>query len=161
MNDRLIHNLNTLHLTDATLDEEDSYHLLTKFLLDKHTYIHYRYPDISLEDFKVLSNNYCVFGAKIHDAETQRDVHSYVPLAVLRYVLHEDMSFSNYYAPRRKDGYIVEAYMWSNGLLYRVREDEDQESKDLEINLVLDPVAVKVLNLKLPDEYRSNDNISS
>lgn len=159
MEQRLIHNLDTLHLTEATIEEQDSYYILTKYLNDKSNFIRYRYPDISLKDIRVVSNSYCVFGSKILDSQTQEEFRSYLPLGTLRYVLHEDMSYSNYYTPRRKPGYIVEAYLWTNGILYQVREEIDKKSITHEINLIIDPVIVKILNLQLPEELNINDNL--
>jgi len=134
----LLHSLHNLHTVESTLDESDSYIFLSNFLFDKKHYYTYKYPDISYEDIHSLTSKFCVFCAKVKDAHTNSTYISNVPIHVLRYVLLQDGSWSFYYTPKRKLGYIVEAFCWSNGLLYQVREDKPFDFEVYEITLLID-----------------------
>lgn len=134
----LLHSLHNLHSVDSTLDESDSYVFLNNFLSEKKHYYSYRYPDISYQDISSLSSKYCVFCAKVSQVNTDVSYLSNVPVNIFRYVLLEDGSWSHYYTPRRKSGYIVEGFCWSNGLLYQVRQDSKQPFEVYEVTLVID-----------------------
>jgi len=134
----LLHSLHNLHSVDSTLDESDSYVFLNNFLSEKKHYYSYRYPDISYQDISSLSSKYCVFCAKVSQVNTDVSYLSNVPVNIFRYVLLEDGSWSHYYTPRRKSGYIVEGFCWSNGLLYQVRQDSIQPFEVYEVTLVID-----------------------
>ena len=134
----LLHSLHNLHSVDSTLDESDSYVFLNNFLSEKKHYYPYRYPDISYQDISSLSSKYCVFCAKVSQVNTDVSYLSNVPVNIFRYVLLEDGSWSHYYTPRRKSGYIVEGFCWSNGLLYQVRQDSIQPFEVYEVTLLID-----------------------
>ena len=134
----LLHSLHNLHSVDSTLDESDSYVFLNNFLSEKKHYYSYRYPDISYQDISSLSSKFCVFCAKVSQVNTDVSYLSNVPVNIFRYLLLEDGSWSHYYTPRRKSGYIVEGFCWSNGLLYQVRQDSIQPFEVYEVTLLID-----------------------
>jgi len=134
----LLHSLHNLHLVEATMDESDSYLFLSEFLSEKKYYYKYVYPDLSYDDISSLSSKFCVFCAKVKDLRTETSYLSNVPIHVLRYVLLSDGSWSHYYTPKRKSGYIVEGYCWSNGLLYQLREDKPFDFETYQVTLMID-----------------------
>jgi len=134
----LLHSLHNLHSSEANMDESDSYVFLSQFLLDKKHYYTYKYPELSYEDISSIVSKFCIFCAKVKDSKTENLYLSNVPIHIFRYVLLEDGSWSYYYTPKRKPGYIVEGFCWSNGLLYQVREDKLQNFSTYEVNLMID-----------------------
>lgn len=134
--DNLLHTPENLHTIDSTLVEEDSYHYLNKYLRDHSHYEKYSYPEKSLDAITTDAINFCLFSAKIKVGKEL--IHSFKPLAIVRYVLHEDLTYSNYYTNHRQPGYIVEGYVWTNGLLYQVRQDKPNNFKIYERTILVD-----------------------
>lgn len=130
--------MHTLHMHDATLDEEDSYTFLSLYFLEKTFRYTYKYPNIPINDIYILSSNFALFYAKIKDNKNDYIMSTNVPIHVFRYVMHEDGSWSNFYTLKRKPGLIVEGMYWSNGMMYQVREDKDTDFKIYEIALSID-----------------------
>lgn len=127
MNSPLFKTLQTVHLFESNLDEEDSYSYLQYYYLEN--YLHYRYvsPDVySFQEFDSMANNFCLFFGKVQDA-TGSYLASPIPVYTFRYLMLADGSWSSYYAVRRKPGYVVEGYSWSNGMVYQVREDLESD----------------------------------
>lgn len=130
--------MHSIHLHDATLDEQNSYGFLTWYALEK-TFRHtYKYPDMPLDDIYILSSNFALFYAKIKDSKNDFSLPTNIPIHIFRYMMMEDGSWSNYYTLRRKPGYVVEGMYWSNGMMYQVREDKQYDFKVLEIVLSID-----------------------
>jgi hypothetical protein len=90
-----------------------------------------------------LCNSFSIFNAKIKDTKG-KSYHSYFPLGVFRYMIHEDLSYSNYYTPRRKPGYVVEGSYWSNGMYYQVREDDNENIQIHQIVFYVDELTRKM-----------------
>lgn len=121
------YNLYSLPFHDATLDEQDSHLLLSRYLLERKFNHVYSYPERSLDEVTSLVQNFCFFTAKIQDGLTGKLYPFNTPLHVFRFMLTEDGSWGRYYAVHRSPGYVVEGMHWSNGLVYQVRDDNDTE----------------------------------
>lgn len=135
----LYHTVDNLHLIDATIDESDSYSFLQYYYQENYNYYRYSYPDIySFEEIRNMSNNFCIFHARIKDLHGVV-LSSPIPIETFRFVMLEDLSFSSYYAVHKKPGYVVEGFYWSNGMLYQVREDKDSDFDIYQIVLFVDP----------------------
>jgi hypothetical protein len=130
--------MHSIHLHDATLDEENSYNFLSLYSLEKTFRYTYKYPDISLNDVYILSSNFALFYAKVKDSKSDFILSTNVPIHVFRYIMLEDGSWSNYYSIKKKPGYVVEGMYWSNGMMYQVREDKKVDFKIYEIVLSID-----------------------
>jgi len=124
----IVHTLENLHLIDSRLDEENSYHFLKDSLLHSFNWHKYEYPNLNYDVIEALCINFSCFCAKIKDLKAEKLLSSLVPLVTFRYLMLSDGSWSNYYAIRRKPGYVVEGMQWSNGLIYRVRQDVKNDS---------------------------------
>ena len=75
---------------------------------------------------------------KVKDSNSNQSYLSNVPIHVFRYLMLNDGTWSYYYTPKRKPGYVVEGYCWSNGLIYQVREDKTQNFQTYEVILLID-----------------------
>jgi len=127
MNSPVFRTLDTVHYFDSDIDEEQSYSFLQYYYLDKYLQYMYTAPDVySMTEFDAMANNFCLFFGKIQDS-TNSYIASPIPLFTFRYVMLSDGSWSSYYAVRRKPGYIVEGYSWSNGMVYQVRQDKEKD----------------------------------
>jgi len=141
---QLLHTLTELPYTPATVDEEVGY-LITQTYEDQNSeYIKYTTSQFDIFTMSQLCNSFSLFNAKVKDASSGKMYHSYFPLGVFRYMLHEDLSYSNYYTPKRKDGYIVEGSYWSNGMYYQVREDDQDNIQIHEVVFYVDPLTRKL-----------------
>lgn len=136
MNKSLLHTTANLHLIQSTLVEEDSYFILSKYLSDNSHYHKYSYPSQELSSVRNKADNFCSFAAKIKMGNDLS--HSFIPISIFRFVLLENLSFSNYYTNHRKPGYIVEGYIWTNGMVYQVREDTQKNFDIYELTLLVD-----------------------
>lgn len=143
-NNNFVHIAEMLPTYLATLEEDDSYLLLNKYLEDHSDYYTYKYPEYDLEDMYRICNSFTAVHAKVKDSKNNIAVHSSFPLYILRYVLHEDLSFSKYYTVRRQPGYIVEGLCWSNGIIYQVREDKDKEPEIYELTISVDSALARM-----------------
>ena len=119
------YNMYSLPGIEATLDEEDSHFLLSRYLLERKFNFVYSYPGLDFDQVVELAQKFCFFAAKIQDAATGKMYPFNVPLNVFRFMLLEDGSWSKYYTVHRQSGYVVEGMHWSNGLVYQVRDDND------------------------------------
>ena len=146
MESSLIHSLHNLHSLDSTLDEEDSFVFLKEYNIQKSLYCRYEYPNLNRELMDTYVSNFCFFYAKIKDLETDKLYSSTIPLNIFRFVLLADGNFSPYYTVRRKPGYIVEGFQWSNGLVYQVREDKKEEFEIYQIVLIIDSLTKTMYN---------------
>ena len=72
----------------------------------------------------ILSSNFALFYAKVKDLKSEESFQTNRPIHIFRYIMLEDGSWSNYYAVRKKHGFVVEGMYWSNGMIYQVREDK-------------------------------------
>lgn len=145
---RVVHTLENLHLVDSRLDEENSYYFLQDALLHSSHFYSYEYPTLDYSIIETLSINFSCFSAKIKDKKSNKMLNSLIPLVVFRYLMLEDGSWSHYDTTSRKPGYVVEGMYWSNGLIYRVREDvknNSQPFKTHQIVLLIDE-STKVLH---------------
>lgn len=123
MTDPLIRTLHTVHLVESDIDEEDSYVYLQHNYLNNYLYYRYSAPDIyTFDELDKMSSEFCLFFGKVKDKSGQYLL-SPIPLFTFRYIMLEDGSPSPYYAVRKKEGYVVEGFSWSNGLAYQVRQD--------------------------------------
>lgn len=138
--------LHTLHLHDATIDEEDSYNFLHHFLNTKKYNYYYRYPDLPLETLQFLSSQFCLFYAKIQSSKTKDLFQTNFPIRIFRYIMLDDGSWSNYYTTKRKNGYVVEGMHWSNGLVYQVRQDAQSNFEIYEATLSIDSITKTMYN---------------
>jgi hypothetical protein len=152
--DRILYNIDSLHLIDSTYHEDDSYYIFNNYLSQNSSYLKYSYPDIRQDIVTSIANDFCLFSGKIKEAPTSPSVHSFFPLGVIRFMLHQDLSFSEYYTPRRKSGWVLEGYYWTNAMVYQIRDDSSDFSVH-ELTLFVDQVSVKLLNLKDPSSYVS------
>lgn len=132
--------LQTIHLMDSTMEEDESYLFLQEYQKQKFLYHKYRFPtDYSnLEDVVALVNSFTFFYAKIFDSSLGKNFSTNFPLGVFRFVLLEDLSFSAYYSVRRQPGFIVEGAYWSNGMFYQVRQDAKEDFEVYEVTLMID-----------------------
>lgn len=146
MNLSLFQTLDNIHVIDATLDESDSYYFLHEY--QKENYLFYRYssPDIySFNELDIMSKNFCMFFAKVRDI-SGNVLCSPIPINVFRFMLMADGSYSNYYTPKRKSGYVVEGMYWSNGMTYQVREDKKDDFEIYQKVLFIDSLTKTLHN---------------
>jgi len=123
MIDPLIKTLHTVHLVESDIDEEDSHAHLQYNYLNNYLYYKYSAPDVyTFDEIDKMSSEFCLFFGKVKDKNNQY-IHSPIPLFTFRYLMLEDGSYSSYYAVKKKEGYVVEGFSWSNGLTYQVRQD--------------------------------------
>lgn len=136
--------LQTIHLLDATIEDEESYYFLMEYYRQKVLHYIYRYPAFTYEDMSVLVNNYTLFCARVKDSKNNQKYASNFPIGVFRYMLHDDLSWSPYYTVRRKPGYVVEGAYWSNGMFYQVRDDAKKDHNVHEVTLMIDSLTQKM-----------------
>ncbi len=134
---RVVHTLENLHLVESRLDEENSYYFLQDALLHSSHFHMYEYPTLDYSNIETLCINFSCFSSKIKDKKSNRMLSSLVPLVTFRYLMLEDGSWSNYNAMSRKPGYVVEGMYWSNGLIYRVREDVKNISQPFQTHQIV------------------------
>lgn len=123
-----LHTPHTLQYIDATISEESSYNLHTKYESYFPFHVKYDNSKYNLEELVNLINNFAIFHAKIKlSSDSKQSIASPIPIEVFRYKLLEDGSwYSVNTAPsKHKDGQIVEGALWSNGLFCIIR-DENQ-----------------------------------
>lgn len=137
-------NLQSLHLIESTISDEESYYFLIEYYRQKILHYIYRYPDYSFQEITTLVNNYAFFCARVKDTKNNQSYPSNFPIGVFRFMLHEDMSWSPYYTVRRKPGYVVEGAYWSNGMFYQVRDDAKNNFAVHEVTLVIDSITQKM-----------------
>jgi hypothetical protein len=153
----LTFSLQTIHLMDANLEEDESHYFITEYYNQKILHYLYRFPDRSFDDITSLVNNFTYFCAKVKDNTTKLKYSSNIPIGVFRYVLLEDLSWSPYYTVRRKPGLIVEGAYWSNGMFYQVREDKKEDFDVYEVVLMVDPLTQKMYSFPSEDDKYSSD----
>lgn len=123
MTEPLIRTLHTVHLIESDIDEEDSFAYLQHNYLNNYLYYKYSAPDIyDFDEIDKMSSEFCLFLGKVQDNNAQYLL-SPIPLFTFRYIMLQDGTPSSYYAVRKKEGYVVEGFSWSNGLTYQVRQD--------------------------------------
>jgi len=127
MNDGVMsYTMHTIHLCEATLDEEDSYNYLSTYNSTHQFNYNYVYPDhFTLDDIHLLTSNYSLFYAKLRDKKSEKLYQFNQPIHVFRYIMKSDGTWGKYYAVRPDIGYVVEGMYWSNGMMYQVRENTD------------------------------------
>ena len=137
----VVHTLENLHLVDSRLDEENSYYFLQEALTHSSSFYMYEYPTLDYSTIETLCINFSCFSAKVKHKESNKLLSSLVPLVTFRYLMLSDGSWSNYDTISRKPGYVVEGMYWSNGLIYRVRDDVkniSQQFKTHQVVLLID-----------------------
>lgn len=149
---RLIYNVDNLPQIPATLEEDDSYYVYNTYPVIHSSHITYSYPGISYDIVKTIANDFCLFSGKVKESESSPQIHSFFPIGVIRYMLHDDLTFSNYYTPRRREGWVVEGMYWTNGFVYQIRDDSDSFTVH-QLTISLDQVSSKLMNLKDPSQY--------
>lgn len=142
---QLLHTLTDLPYTPATIDEESSYWISQNYELDNPEYIHYTDADFGYPMLVQMCNVFALFQAKVGDLEG-RISQSYFPINVFRYILQEDMTWTYYYTPKRKPGYVVEGAYWSNGMFYQVREDKEKDFETYHVSLYVNRVTQLISN---------------
>jgi hypothetical protein len=150
MSSNAAYTLHTIHLHDATLDEEDSWLFLQHYNVEKTFNSVYKYPKMNIDSFHALASSFALFYAKVTDSKDNVSIPSNHPINVFRYVMLEDGSWSHYYTVKRKLGYIVEGMYWSNGMVYQVRSDDKYDFKLYEMTLNVDMLTKTMYNL--PEE---------
>lgn len=133
----VVHTLDNLHLVDSRLDEENSYYFLQDALKYCSSFHMYEYPTLDYSTIETLCINFSCFSAKIKSKKSDKMLSSLVPLLTFRYLMLSDGSWSNYNATIRKPGYVVEGMFWSNGLIYRVREDNKNFSEQFKTHQII------------------------
>lgn len=134
---QLLHTLTELPYTPSTIDEEASYWVSQNYELDNPTHILYTDANFGQPMLVKMCNLYATFYGKVQDLNG-KTTNSYFPINVFRYVLQQDMTWTHYYTPKRKPGYIVEGAYWSNGMFYQVREDKEENFETYQISLYVD-----------------------
>lgn len=149
MQNNVVYHINQAHTYEASWYGIDSAHLFNKYKLDNYNFIEIYSPrDVDKEKFSQLSNLFCVMHAQNYHVPAQQMFHSLKPLYTLRYMIHEDLSVSEYDTPKRKPGNVVEALCWTNGMIFRVREDKkEEEFRILQLGLYLAPLTAKLLGI--------------
>lgn len=140
---QLLHTLTELPYTSATVEEEVGYYITQVYEQENPEFVKYTTDQFDIFSMSQLCNSFSVFSAKVKDA-TGKSYQSYFPLGTFRYMLHEDLSYSNYYTPKRKPGYVVEGSYWSNGMYYQVREDDDENLQIHQIVFYVDQLTKKM-----------------
>jgi len=156
---QLLHSLTELPYTPSTIDEESSYWISQNYETENPGHIRYTDADFSQPMLTKMCDTFAVFQAKVQDLEG-KIYQSYFPINVFRYILQEDMTWTYYYTPRKKPGYVVEGAYWSNGMFYQVREDKQEDFEVYEISLYVDRLTQ--LTAKFPeviDDKRSDTHI--
>lgn len=149
------YNIHNLHLRDATLDEEMSFGYLNWYLTENKYNYSYNSPPVDLDSLYILISNFALFYAKIKILKTNESIYSNKPLYIFRYLMLQDGSWSQYYAVRRKPGYVVEGMAWSNGLFYQVREDKNKDFEIYQTHLTVDSITKTMYNF--PDMEQNDD----
>lgn len=147
-----VYSLQSLHSVESTFYADDSYHIFNTFPTLNSTDVRYSYPAIDYDIVSSIFNDFCFFHAKIQESPSSPRVSSFIPLGVIRFMLHHDLSFSEYDTPRRKPGYVVEGMFWSNGIVYRIREDS-KNFQTYELTVLLDKLTPSLMNLSSPEKY--------
>jgi len=153
MEHSLVYNLENLHLIESTYDDEDSFYIFNEYQNIYNTYVKYSYPDIDYGIVSTVFNDFCLFYGKIKESENAQLHSSIFPLGVIRCMIHEDLSYSNYYTPRRKPGWVLEGYFWTNGLIYRLREDKKEKFQTYELSCFLGTATATLMGLVDPEKY--------
>lgn len=149
MNEHIIYSLDTIHNIESTYDESDSYYIFNKYSILNPTYKRYSFPsNMHYQDISSVFNGFCFFYAKVQENSTSPRYYSFIPLGVIRFMLHEDLSFSAYHTPKRKHGLVVEGFIWSNGLLYQIRQDLKKDFQVHEVTCILEPATATLMNIK-------------
>lgn len=153
IDEQLIYNLANLSLIESTYDEEDSYYIYNTYKNIYPGYIDYCYPPIQLDITQTIFNDYSLFYGRIQESLNSKPHTSPFPLGVIRFMIDSQLNYHKYYAPKRKPGYVVEGYFWTNGFVRRIRQDKNKDFETYEISCLLSPSAAYLMNLSSPDKY--------
>lgn len=141
-----VHTLSTLPHIESSYDEEDSYYVLNELIGSfKDSLLYDSNKNINSESIISLCNTYCLFHASV----TYKDIRNFkinIPLAVFRFIMLEDLSWSLYEARKREPGYVVEGMFWTNGMIYQVREDKETDFEIHQICLYVDRSTARLNN---------------
>jgi hypothetical protein len=133
-----VYTLSTLPHIESTYDEEDSHYVLNELISSFENFLVYdSNKNINHESIVSLCNTYSLFHASI----THKDIVNFkinIPLAVFRFIMLEDLSWSLYEARKREPGYVVEGMFWTNGMIYQVREDKETDFEVHQVCLYID-----------------------
>lgn len=139
-------NIYNLALHEATLDEEDSFFLLSTYFDKRKFFYYYTYPEIEYESICTLANSYMMLYAKVKDININESFTSNRPINIFRYIMLPDGNWSHYYKIKKDIGWVVEGMIWSNGIVYQVREDKQIDFILYQIVLGIDNVTKTMYN---------------
>jgi hypothetical protein len=142
-----VHTLFTLPYIESFYDEEDSHYILNEIIKEFSDFAVYDSKNelLSLDTVIAIANNYALFHASITHGDA-KNLYINLPLAVFRYIMLEDLSWSFYDTIRRKPGYVVEGMFWTNGMVYQVREDKEKDFEVYQICVYIDKQTVRKYN---------------
>lgn len=148
MSKQVIYSPEIIYFSEATLCESDSFYLLSHYKESFPNNVEYTTKDLPLPELIKMATIFSTFHGRISVSETSHNtIPSIVPIDTFRYKMLEDQSW--YYLTKRpsayKPGYIVEGAIWSNGMYYIVR-DEDNYADILDIYLSVDPYTKSLYN---------------
>lgn len=155
--DHLIYNLENLHMIESTHDEEDSFYIYNNYQNVHENYLNYVYPKIDISIVQSIFNDYSLFYGRIQETLNSPSHNSPFPLGVIRFMIDADLSCNKYYTPKRKPGWVIEGYFWTNGFVRRIREDKTKDFQVHEISCLLHPSTAHFMNLSLPEKYATTN----
>jgi hypothetical protein len=149
MSSNVVYHIDQAHTYEASWYSLDCAYLFNSYKLSNSSFVELYSPrDLDKDSFQKLANLFCVLHAQNMHEPSQQMLHSLKPLYILRFMIHEDLSISNYDTNKRQPGNVVEALCWTNGMIYRVREDKLTDFKILQYGIFLAPITATILGVK-------------
>jgi hypothetical protein len=137
-NSNIVYHIDQSHTYEASWHGIDSAYLFNSYKLTNSSFLELYSPrDLDKKSFINLSNLFCVIYAQNYYEPSNRMFHSLKPLYILRFMIHDDLTVSEYDTPRRKLGNVVEALCWSNGMIFRTRQDAKEQFKIFQYGIFL------------------------
>ena len=147
-NNNVIYHINQAHTYESSWHGLDSAALFNLYKLTHNSFIELYSPkDINKESFIDLSNLFCVLYAQNYHEPSNQMFHSLKPLHILRFMIHQDLTVSEYDTLKRKPGNVVEALCWSNGMIFRTRQDAEEKFKILQYGILISPNTATLMGI--------------
>lgn len=144
----VVYHIDQAHTYEATWHGIESAALFNKYKEDNSNFLHLQSPKhLDKDSFTQLANNFCVLYAQNYHPSLEKMFHSLKPIHILRYMIHEDMTVSEYDTPHRQQGAVVEALCWTNGMIYRVRQDAKTNFSLYQYGIYIAPLTATMLGI--------------
>lgn len=134
----IVHSPSSLYFIDATLDESDSFAVVSNYAEVFPFSYHYPAKDYGLETIINVATTFSVLHGRVYLGSSisfDQTINSTVPIDVLRYKMLPDGSWytTSSVPGTHKEGYIVEGAMWSNGFYHLTREEKSKQILDIHL----------------------------